>query len=179
MSTIQTKRLVLRSWQEEDYEPFARLNADPRVMRYFPKMLTLQESNSFAQDKAEHIQKYGWGLWAVALVSTDEFIGFIGLNEERDLFETPVIEIGWRLAFEYWGRGYATEGAKAALEYGFKTLGLNEIFSWTTEENMRSRAVMERIGMHRDSKFDHPRLPYDHPLKRHVRYRITKKERRT
>ncbi len=173
---IKTERLILRPWQEADLEPFAKLNADSRVMEYFPKTLTSIESDALAQSKSEHIREYGWGLWAVSLIGTGEFIGFIGLNEAPDLFKEPVVEVGWRLDFNHWGKGYATEGARVALQFGFEALKLNEILSWTTEANMRSRAVMEKIGMQHDPKddFDHPKLLKDHPLKRHVLYRLTK-----
>ncbi|MBX7067426.1 MAG: GNAT family N-acetyltransferase [Parachlamydiales bacterium] len=171
---IKTQRLNLRQWQKEDLEPFAKLNADPRVMEYFPGLKTREESDAFVRIFSDHIQKHRWGLWAASLLETDEFIGFIGLQPVP--FEapfTPAVEIGWRLAFEYWGKGYATEGALATLQYGFKTLKLPEIVSFTVVGNWRSRAVMERIGMHHDPKddFDHPKLPEGHPLRRHVLYR--------
>ena len=174
---IKTKRLILRPWKEEDLEPFAKLNADPRVMEYFPRTLSSQESDLLARSKSDHITEHGWGLWAVSLIETSEFIGFIGLSEDLELFKKPVVEVGWRLAFDHWGKGYAIEGAKASVDFGFETLKLDEILSWTTETNMRSRAVMEKLGMHHDPKddFDHPRLSKDHPLKRHVLYRLGKK----
>lgn len=175
---IQTERLILRQWREEDLEPFAQLNADPRVREFFPGLLTRKESDASVKPHFEHIQKCGWGFFAASLVQTGEFIGFIGLQEVdfKATFndEAPAVEIGWRLAFPYWNKGYATEGAKACLKYGFETLALKEIVSFTPVQNRRSRAVMERIGMRHDPKddFDHPRLSKDHPLKRHVLYRV-------
>lgn len=175
-NTVTTERLLLRQWREEDLAPFARLNADPRVMEYFPKLQTREESDESVKRVAEHIQQYGWGFWAASLLETGEFIGFIGLQPVPfQAAFTPAVEIGWRLAFEHWGKGYATEGAKAALQYGFEKLHLQDIVSFTATGNMRSRAVMERIGMHYESNndFDHPKLPAGHPLRRHVFYRIT------
>lgn len=173
--SIATRRLILRPWLEEDLEPFALLNADPRVMEYFPRVKTREESSSFIHLVSKHIAKYGWGFWAVSLIETGDFIGFIGLEHvDFQAAFTPAVEIGWRLAFKYWGKGYATEGALACLKHGFEKLQLQEIVSFTTMQNIRSRRVMEKIGMHHDSKddFDHPKLPEGHPLKRHVLYRI-------
>jgi 3-dehydroquinate dehydratase/shikimate dehydrogenase len=175
-NTVTTERLLLRQWREDDLAPFAKLNADPRVMEYFPKLQTREESDASVKRFSDHIQQYGWGLWAASLLETDEFIGFIGLQPVPfQAAFTPAVEIGWRLAFEHWGKGYATEGAKAALQYGFEKLHLQDIVSFTATGNMRSRAVMERIGMHHESNndFDHPKLPAGHPLRRHVFYRIT------
>ena len=178
MSSIKTKRLILRPWKETDLESFARLNADPRVMEYFPSVLTREESDALARRISEHIQKYGWGLWAVSLIEADEFIGFIGLHSVRfQTAFTPAVEVGWRLAYDHWGKGYATEGAKAALHYGFECLNLKEMVSFTAAQNLRSQRVMEKIGMHHDPKddFDHPELSVGHPLRRHVLYRIDSK----
>lgn len=175
---IQTNRLILRQWREEDFEPFAQLNADPRVREFFPGLLTREESDASIKTIAEHISKKGWDLWAVELLKTGKFIGFIGLREVdfKAPFnkEAPAVEIGWRLAFNYWGQGYATEGATAALHFGFEKLSLPEIVSFTTVNNMRSRNVMEKIGMHHleADDFDHPRLPEGHPLRRHVLCRL-------
>jgi 3-dehydroquinate dehydratase/shikimate dehydrogenase len=175
---INTKRLNLRPWQESDFEPFAKLNADPRVMEFFPSVLTRGESDRLATRIKTRLEEKGWGLWAAALLDSGEFIGFIGLNEvtQESLPApfTPAVEIGWRLSFDFWGKGYATEGALAALQYGFDVLHLKEIVSFTAVPNLRSRHVMEKIGMHRDPKddFDHPKIPDGHFLKRHVLYRI-------
>jgi 3-dehydroquinate dehydratase/shikimate dehydrogenase len=176
---IQTERLILREWQETDLEPFAKLNADPRVMEYFPSTLSREESDQLAKRLQGKIQEKGWGFWAVSVPDLADFIGFIGLNyvDQSTLPApfTPAVEIGWRLAFDHWGKGYAVEGAKAALAYGFKTLHLKEIVSFTAVENRRSRRVMEKIEMHRDPKddFQHPKIPEGHALKRHVLYRLS------
>ncbi len=174
---IQTKRLILRQWCDEDLEPFARLNADPRVREYFPGILSRQESDASVKLMSNHIEKCGWGFWAASLIETSEFIGMIGLEDVYFTAHfTPAVEIGWRLAFDYWGKGYATEGARASLQYAFESLNLNEVVSFTTLKNMRSRQVMKKIGMHHDPKddFDHPKLPEGHSLRRHVLYRISK-----
>ncbi|MFZ4773448.1 MAG: GNAT family N-acetyltransferase [Chlamydiia bacterium] len=178
---IHTERLVLRPWREEDLEPFARLNADPRVREYFLSLLTREESDQSVKLMQGHIERLGWGFWAASIKETGEFIGMIGLEEVYfSVPFVPAVEIGWRLAHEHWGKGYATEGAKAALHYGFETLNLNEIVSFTALENQRSRQVMERIGMSHspEEDFDHPRVPDGHPLKRHVLYRISREENR-
>ncbi|MCB1110201.1 MAG: GNAT family N-acetyltransferase [Chlamydiia bacterium] len=173
---IETKRLILRLWKKEDYKPFAVINADPRVMEYFPKPLSQTESDQLATRIQTDLEKQGWGLWAAMEQSTEQFIGFIGLDPvSPSLPFAPATEVGWRLSFNSWGKGYATEGATACLHYAFQTLELPEIVSFTAENNLRSRRVMERIGMHHDPQddFDHPKLPEGHPLKRHVLYRIT------
>ncbi len=177
---LQTKRLILRQWREDDLEPFAQLNADSRVREYFPGLLIRDESNASVKLMSDHIERCGWGFWAASLIQTGEFIGFIGLKDVyfKAPFNklTPAVEIGWRLAFNHWGKGYATEGALEALRYGYETLNQEQIVSFTTVANQRSRNVMEKIGMHHDPKddFDHPKLPEDHPLRRHVLYRLEK-----
>lgn len=182
MIMIKTDRLILRSWKERDLEPFAALNADPRVMEYFPSILSRTESDQLAKRIKTKMDEKGWGMWAVSIPGVAEFIGFIGLNSEDQISFpapfTPAVEVGWRIAFEHWGKGYATEGAKAALAYGFETLNLGEIVSFTATQNRRSRRVMERIGMHHDPRddFDHPKLVEGHPLRRHVLYRLDVKE---
>lgn len=176
--TINTERLILRPWREDDLTPFAQLNADPRVMEYFPAVKTYQDTVEEYGRIADDFQKNGWGLWAATLAADDAFIGFIGLHPVGFTSHfTPAVEIGWRLAYEYWGKGYATEGAIATLEYAFKALDLPEIVSFTTVQNTRSRHVMEKIGMHRDpaDDFDHPFLAEGHRLRKHVLYRIQKK----
>ena len=179
---IKTKRLVLRHWREEDLEPFAKLNADPRVREYFPALLNREESDASAKLMEESIQVNGFGFFAAMLTDTQEFIGMIGLH--KVLFKAPfnqlapAVEIGWRLAFNYWGRGYATEGALASLEYGYENMGLNEIVSLTAVTNQRSRHVMEKIGMHHfpEDDFEHPNVPEGHLLRKHVLYRLQKSE---
>lgn len=178
-TSIRTDRLILRQWKKGDLEPFASINADPRVREYFPGLETKEESDRSASLRSNHIEKFGWGTWAATLAETGEFIGFIGLADVQiqPKFD-PAVEIGWRLAYKHWGKGYATEGALACLRYGFETLKLDEIVSLTVVENTRSRRVMEKIGMHHDSKddFDHPKLPEGHPLRRHVLYRLDRDE---
>lgn len=142
-------------------------------------LLSRQESDDLAKRICTRIEEQGWGLWAVSIPNIADFIGFIGLARPAfDAHFTPAVEIGWRLAFDYWGKGYATEGAKAALAWGFETLNQDEIVSFTAVQNMRSRRIMEKIGMHYNSKddFDHPKFAEGHPLKRHVLYRISQQE---
>lgn len=179
MADIKTQRLLLRHWREEDLEPFAELNQDPRVMEYFPAPLTREESDDFARKIMAEWEKRGWGLWAVSVPDLAEFIGFIGLSVPN--FEAafmPTVEIGWRLSSLFWNQGYATEGALAVLEYGFNKIGLDEVVSFTAMTNMRSRKVMEKIGLHRaiGEDFEHPKLPIGHPLRRHVLYRLKKEQ---
>jgi RimJ/RimL family protein N-acetyltransferase len=171
---LRTDRLLLRRWRPSDREPFAAMNANPLVMEHFPKRLTREESDATVERIAAHFEEHGFGLWAVELPGAAPFIGFVGLAHPRfEAHFTPCVEIGWRLADEHWGRGYATEGAKAAVAYGFE-LGLGEIVSMTVPANVRSRRVMEKIGMTNDpaDNFDHPQLPTGHPLQRHVLYRL-------
>jgi len=172
---LLTERLWLRRWVLEDRAPFARLNADARVVEFFPSALAREESDARADRIEAHFENHGFGLWAVEIPGITRFAGFIGLS--IPVFEAPFmpcIEIGWRLDAEHWGRSYATEGARAALEFGFQSLPVQEIVSYTVPANVRSRRVMERIGMtHSPSEdFEHPVLPEGHPLRRHVLYRI-------
>lgn len=174
---LRTTRLRLRRWQPADRELFAALNADPRVMEHFPATLSREESDARAAFIEAQFEEHGFGLWAVEIVNVTRFAGFIGLSIPRfKAHFTPCVEIGWRLAAEHWGRGYATEGARAALAFGFDVLALKEIVSYTVPANVRSRRVMERIGMMNDpaGDFDHPLLPEQHPLRRHVLYRMTR-----
>jgi RimJ/RimL family protein N-acetyltransferase len=171
---LRTTRLKLRQWLVTDRNPFALLNTDAQVMQHFPNVLSEEQSNAGADRIQAHIEKQGWGLWAVEIPGVTPFAGFIGLS--RPAFEahfTPCVEVGWRLAREFWGFGYASEGAAAALAFGFEHLGLSEIVSFTVPGNVRSTRVMERIGMIRNSvdDFDHPALPEGHPLRPHVLYR--------
>ena len=171
---LRTERLTLRPWRETDREPFARLSADPNVMRYFPSCLSKDQSDALAHRIQVHIEEHGWGLWAVEIPGISPFAGFVGLATPVFTSHfTPCTEVGWRLASEHWGRGYATEGALAAIAFGFGELGLHEIVSFTTETNLPSRRVMERLGMTHDAAddFDHPLVPAAHPLRRHVLYR--------
>jgi RimJ/RimL family protein N-acetyltransferase len=174
-TTIETERLVLRRWRVEDREPFAALNADPVVMEYFPSTLDRRQSDDFIDQIEAGFAARGFGLWALEVKANREFIGFTGLSVPS--FEaafTPAVEIGWRLARGAWGNGYTTEAAEASLREGFVEHLLPEVVSFTYQKNVRSRAVMERLDMTRDPRddFDHPVLE-DHPLARHVLYRIT------
>jgi ribosomal-protein-alanine N-acetyltransferase len=177
---IETARLRLRPWRDADLEPFAALNADPRVMEFFPKQLSREQSDAVATRIRIHFVQHGFGLWAVELPASAPFIGFVGLSVPSfEAHFTPCIEVGWRLAYEHWGRGLASEAARAALEFGFSSLGLAEIVSFTTRTNQRSMRVMERIGMTRrpEDDFNHPALAEDHPLRRHVLYRTSPRRR--
>ena len=173
---LETERLRLRQWIESDREPFARLNADPRVMEFFPSILDRAASDAMIDRLQTKIADRGWGFWAVELKQDNQFIGFVGLQIPRADFPfSPCVEIGWRLAFEYWGKGYATEAAEAALKVGFNRLELPEIVSFTAIENHRSRAVMERLGMNQAVEtFEHPSLPVGHPLREHYLYRLSR-----
>jgi RimJ/RimL family protein N-acetyltransferase len=175
---LRTARLVLRRWRAEDRGPFAALNADPAVMEYFPARLSRAESDAGVDRIEAHFAKHGFGLWAVGIPGATPFAGFIGLSiPSFQTHFTPCVEIGWRLARDQWGKGYATEGARAVLAFGFEELKLEEIVSFTTADNLRSRRVMERIGMSHSpaDDFDHPGLPEGHPLRRHVLYRIRRR----
>lgn len=170
-----TRRLRLRQWSDTDLEPLAALNADPVVMRHFPTTLAPAESAAMLDRMRSRLAEEGWGLWALEIRNTGEFIGLTGLAIPRfDADFTPAVEVGWRLARRSWGQGYATEAARAAVAYGFDELELDEIVSFTTVANLASRAVMERLGMTHDSAddFDHPLLAEHHPLRRHVLYRL-------
>jgi RimJ/RimL family protein N-acetyltransferase len=164
-------RVLLRQWRDEDRDPFAALNADPEVMRHFPSTMSREQSDAMVDWASGLIEERGWGLWAVEVVGGAPFIGFVGLNEPR--FMPDTVEVGWRLAREHWGHGYATEAAREAVRFGFEELGLDEIVAFTVPANTRSRRVMERLGMTHDpaDDFDHPNVP-DGPLKRHVLYRL-------
>jgi RimJ/RimL family protein N-acetyltransferase len=174
---LRTSRLLLRRWRPEDREPFVALNSDPQVMEHFPGLYAPEESDRMIARIEAHFHERGYGLWAVEIIGVAPFAGFIGLNVPRFVAHfTPCVEVGWRLAAEHWGQGYATEGAQAALAFGFHHLGLEEIVSFTVPENQRSRRVMEKIGMVHDTAgdFEHPLLPEGHPLRRHVLYRIAR-----
>ena len=176
---LTTARLRLRPWRDEDLEPFAALNADPRVREFFPSLQTHQESAESMRCIEDHFRRRGFGLWAVEVIGTAPFIGFVGLSVPSfDAPFMPSVEVGYRLAFEHWGRGYATEGARAALAFGFTALGLAEIVAMTAAGNERSRRVMERLGMKHNAAddFDHPNIAAGHPLCRHVLYRLTAPE---
>ncbi len=152
------------------------MNADARVMEFFPKTLTRVESDEVADRIESNFAKHGFGLYALELRETDELIGFTGLAVPAfDAPFMPCVEIGWRLAFEHWGRGLATEAARAALQSGSEGLGLKEIVAFTVPANARARRVMEKLGMTRNPEddFDHPQIVEGHPLRRHVLYRLS------
>jgi RimJ/RimL family protein N-acetyltransferase len=169
---IETPRLILRPWRESDLAPFAEQNADPLVMRHMRGVLTRDESDAYVARARQHLAETGFGIWAVEAPGVAPFIGAVGLNHVK--FEasfTPAVEVAWRLHRHHWGRGYATEAARAAIEDGFTRIGLREIVAFTALDNTASAQVMERVGMTRETEFDHPMLPDGHPLRRHVLYR--------
>lgn len=176
---IQTPRLILRQWQETDLEPWAEMNADPAVREFFTTLLTREKSDQWVRRHAAAIEEKGWGFWAAELRETSQFIGFVGLFKLETGFPfCPAVEVGWRLAREYWGKGYATEGGRASLAFGFEELQLEEIIAITPVGNQRSRRVMAKLGMHHDENddFDEPTIPLHHPLRRHVLYRLEREE---
>lgn len=177
LDSLITERLILRQWRDSDYAPFAKLNADPKVMEYFPQCLNIEESNRAADKIRGLIDLQGWGFWAVELRVTGTLIGFTGLNSPATTFPfSPCVEVGWRLTKTYWGKGYASEAANAALQFGFQQLGLDEIVAFTALQNKRSQAVMKRLGMQYQSDFQHPSLPANHPLSTHCLYQIKAQE---
>ena len=172
---MQTARLRLRQWSDADLQPLARLNADPEVMRYLPSRLSREESDAMARRMQAHIENHGWGLWAVETRAANEFVGLVGLVPVKDVMPfAPAVEVGWRLAREHWRRGYATEAAQAALAFGFETLALAEIVSFTAQVNRPSQEVMERLGMRRAQAFEHPALAAESPLRSHWLYRLSR-----
>ncbi len=171
--TLTTPRLTLRPWRDADAEPFAAINADPRVMQHYPSVLTRDQSDALLARLRDHFDDVGFGMWAVELPDAP-WVGFVGLNVPK--FEarfTPCVELGWRLSPDHWGHGYALEGARAAADFAFRELGLGELLAWTVPANTRSERVMQALGMRRapEADFDHPSLPEGHPLRRHVMYR--------
>jgi RimJ/RimL family protein N-acetyltransferase len=175
MTELTTPRLWLRQWRASDREPFARLNADPVVMEFMTACLSRTESDAFVRKAAAEIAHQGWGLWAVESRVSGAFVGFVGLRAPS--FEapfTPCVEIGWRLERASWGQGFATEAGLECLRFAFETVALPEVVSFTVYPNVRSRAVMDRLGMARvaDGDFDHPRIPAGHRLRRHVLYKL-------
>lgn len=175
---LETPRLRLLAWQDRHIAPFAALNADPDVMRHFPSTLTAEQTRAGVEVWRAQFAEQGWSNWAVELKGSGEFIGFVGLSvPRRQLPFSPCVEVGWRLARRFWGKGYATEAAKASLAVGFGQLGLAEIVSFTALCNRPSRAVMERIGMLDTARdFDHPAVPEGSPLRAHCLYAITREQ---
>ncbi len=177
--TLHTDRLVLRRWRDSDRAPFAALNGDPEVMRYFRAPLDRAASDAFIDRIEAGFEELGYGLWATEVRGSGAFIGFVGLARQTyDAPFTPAVEVGWRLARPAWGQGYATEAARAALTFGFTDVGLDEIVSVTSQMNERSRAVMTRLGMTRDpaDDFDYPLHPDGHPLRPSVVYRLGRRQ---
>ncbi|MFF8786188.1 GNAT family N-acetyltransferase [Streptomyces sp. NPDC015125] len=174
MSALQTERLLLRAWRPFDLAPWAAMNADPEVRRHFPEVLTREQSEAAVARFQTGLDERGWGWWAVEVRATGEFIGLTGLDPVEEDMPFTGVEAGWRLTRAAWGHGYATEAAEAALAFGFTTLGLPEILAVTTATNLRSQAVMRRLGMARDpaDDFDDPGVP-DGPLRRCMVYRIS------
>ncbi|WP_216588352.1 GNAT family N-acetyltransferase [Streptomyces brasiliscabiei] len=173
MSELRTDRLLLRDWRESDLDPWAALNADPEVREHFPELLTREQSEASAARFRNDLGLRGWGWWAVEVRATGQFIGFAGLDPVDDDMPFTGVEAGWRLARTAWGHGYATEAGRAALAFGFEQLRLPEILAVTTAANLRSQAVMRRLGMTRDpaDDFDDPTAPQG-PLRRGVVYRL-------
>lgn len=171
---LTTPRLLLRGWRAEDRAPFAAMGADPRVMEFFPRPLDREASDALVDRLQEEIDRRGWGLWAAEERASGAFVGFVGLSSYGpELPHGPAVEVGWRLALPFWGRGYATEGGREALRYAFEVLDVAAVFSFTAQLNTRSTAVMERLGMVREpAPFDHPRVPEGHPLRSHCIYRL-------
>ncbi|HMD55111.1 MAG TPA: GNAT family N-acetyltransferase [Phycisphaerae bacterium] len=176
-NVLETSRLRLRAWTPDDLPAFAAMNADARVMKFLPRVLSRAESDAMAAHIREHFDLHGFGLWAVEVIGVAPFIGFTGLSVPNfPAHFMPCVEIGWRLSFEHWGKGYATEAATAVMTFGFKKLRLDQIVSFTTKDNLRSRRVMERLGMTHSvaDDFEHPSLPAGHPLRPHVLYRSSR-----
>lgn len=179
MLELQTPRLLLRAWRDDDLPAYIDLSADPQVMRYFPAPQSPERTTESFLRIREHVAEHGFGLWALERRDSGEFIGFTGLGHVGfEAHFTPAIEIGWRLARAHWGQGFASEAARAALGAGFGPLGLEEIIAFTVVDNVPSRRVMEAVGMHHDPRedFDHPNLSPGHPLRRHVLYRLRREE---
>ncbi len=174
---LETERLLLREWHAADRESFAALNADPEVMEHFDGLLHRAASDAFVERIVGEWEAHGLGLWAIERRADGQFLGFTGLLAPNFVAHfTPAVEVGWRLERNAWGHGYATEAARAALAFGFETLRLEEVVSFTVPLNTRSRGVMERIGMTHNpaDDFDHPRFPPGHRLRRHVLYRLSR-----
>ncbi|HDT6550632.1 GNAT family N-acetyltransferase [Serratia marcescens] len=172
---LETNRLILRQWKVSDLEPFAKLNADPEVMKYFPATLSYEESDKLAWRFKEDIElNHGWGIWATELKATNEFVGFVGLAHQPDRFDfSPCTEIGWRLSKNFWHKGIAKEAAEAALAYAFNMLKLDEVVSFTSIHNAPSENLMKRLAMHKQGHFFHPALNQSDPLSEHVLYKVS------
>lgn len=172
---FDTEHLRLRQWCAADREPFAVFNADPKVMEFYPAPLSRTESDAMGNRCQTLIAERGWGFWAVETKSENEFIGFVGLHTPApELPFSPCVEVGWRLAAKHWGKGFATEAARGALRIGFERLGLAEIVSFTSVINLKSRAVMVKLGMREtEETFEHPNVPVGSALRQHCLYRLS------
>lgn len=174
---LETERVLLRSWTPADRAPLAALNADPRVMEYLLGPISREASDAMADRLQALVTERGWGFWATELKATGELMGFVGLHTPSSALPfAPCVEIGWRLAARFWGKGLATEAAAEALRVGFDVLGLEEIVSFTALGNVRSRAVMRRLGMQEAGTFEHPDVPEGSPLRLHCLYRLRREQ---
>ncbi len=182
IAKLETERLILRQWQPKDFAIFAQMNADSDVMQYFPKVLSTETSNIIANKCQQLLKDNGWGFWAVSLkgdsTKNDKFIGMVGLNKaHKDMPFAPNVEIGWRLHKEYWRKGYALEAAKESLKFAFEVLDLDEVVAFTAVINKPSQRLMQRLGMSNSYQdFYHPMLDSNHPLAKHVLYKISQKD---
>ncbi|MDH3660541.1 MAG: GNAT family N-acetyltransferase [Alphaproteobacteria bacterium] len=174
---LRTEQLILRKWRPDDLDPFAAMSADPEVMRYFPARQDRAETEAHIRMITDHLERQPFGWWAVEVPGLFDFAGFAGLLRPRfHAHFTPCVEVGWRLRRDAWGKGYATEAGQACLDFAFERMGIDQVVSMAVVDNRRSRRVMERLGMTRrpEDDFGHPRLPFDHPLRRHVLYRLSR-----
>lgn len=171
MIYFETQRLIFRDWEEQDLDEFRLMNKDIRVMEYFPNRLTDEESDTFYHRIQDEFKNFRYGLYAVEAKLNSEFIGFIGFHRATfDAAFTPCVEIGWRLKYDAWGNGYAAEGAKACLKYGFESLGFDKVYSFTAKINLRSESVMKKVGMKKIMEFRHPNISESSSLCEHVLY---------
>lgn len=177
-TALETERLILRRLRPDDVEAFAAMNADPEVMRYFPGCLDRTETEALVERMDAHFDRHGFGWWVVEVPDVTSFVGFVGLM--RPAFHahfTPCVEVGWRFVRHAWGQGYATEAGRASVDFAFDHLSIDEVVSMAVADNRRSTRVMERLGMSRrpQDDFGHPKLPFEHPLRRHVLYRVSRR----
>ena len=176
-TVLRTRRLILRQWKESDFLPYAKLNADQRVMEFMLGTMTEEETHQSIERTKKHFDAHGFGRWAVEVAESEKFIGFVGINiPPYTLPFSPCVEVAWRVCADEWGKGYAPEAANEAMRDGFERVGLQEIVSFTTLINLKSRRVMEKLGMRYcpAEDFDHPMVPEGHRLRRHVLYRMSK-----
>lgn len=179
LPTLRTERLILRPWRASDLLPFSQINADSRVMEFYPSVMSAEESDALAEKIQKHAMEKKYGFWAIEAPGVANFIGYVGLNYwNLEMSFAPCVDVGWRLGAPFWGKGYATEGAKEALRFGFEECYFSEIVAMATIYNSRSHSVMKKLGMRHDPKenFYHPKLPQDHPLSLRVLYRLSRSE---